>query len=446
LAKGNLLIRNAMESDAKQLCEWWNDGKIMAHAGFYDGVNDTVENIVNSLKKDTDEIYRRHIIEFNQKPIGEMNYRKINEGVVIIGIKICDFSCQEKGLGTTLLEMFIDSLFMYYEFEKVTLDTNLTNTRAQHVYENKLGFTKVRVNENVFKDSRGELQSSVDFEITKNEWLEKGKTIDYLHIRNERPEDEYEVENLTRETFWSESWTTEPKIIDEHFLVSKIRKCKAYVPELNFIAEYNGELVGHIIYSKSKVVDEDENEFETLTFGPLSVLPKFQNTGFGKSILYFSLGVAKRLLYRGVIIFGHPDYYPRVGFKRAGDFGITAYDGSVFDPFMAYPLYEGAFEGVKGKYFTDPVYDNLPQEECIEFDKKFPPKELPIATPISVLIDELTHEEQNALNLPEDASLAIIHTKSVNSLLKLHGITDETVKKIHKVMKENGREWGRFID
>ena len=71
----NLTIRNAVSADAEQLCAWWNDGKVMAHAGFPNGVGCTPEEIRESLASDRDESHRRHIIELDGTPIGEMNYR-----------------------------------------------------------------------------------------------------------------------------------------------------------------------------------------------------------------------------------------------------------------------------------------------------------------------------------------------------------------------------------
>lgn len=167
----NLTIRNATPADAEQLCAWWNDGKIMAHAGFPNGINTTADEIRNSLEKDTDETHRRHIIEFYNKPIGEMNYRNKGGEIAKIGIKICDFTLQEKGLGTTLLSMFIDALFKIYGYKKIILDTNTKNKRAQHVYEKKLGFKIVGVREQAWRDQLGEMQSVIDYELIKEDWI-----------------------------------------------------------------------------------------------------------------------------------------------------------------------------------------------------------------------------------------------------------------------------------
>jgi RimJ/RimL family protein N-acetyltransferase len=164
--KDNLVIRNATIEDAKILCNWWNDGRVMAHAGFPNGIGTTEEEISNKLMKDTDK-GRRLILEINGVPIGEMCYRTIDENVAEIGIKICDFNQQEKGFGTKFLNMLINCLFNQMRYEKIILDTNLDNTRAQHVYE-KIGFRKVRVNIDSWKNQLGELQSSIDYELTKN--------------------------------------------------------------------------------------------------------------------------------------------------------------------------------------------------------------------------------------------------------------------------------------
>lgn len=161
----DITIREAVHTDADQLCAWWNDGSVMAHAGFPNGLGTTAETIIaklnNSAKHDL------HIIEYQGKCIGEMNYRDSEPNVCEIGIKICEASMQNKGLGKVILSLFIQTLFSDYGYQKITLDTNLANTRAQHVYE-QLGFRKLRVNIDSWKDQLGNLQSSVDYELTEN--------------------------------------------------------------------------------------------------------------------------------------------------------------------------------------------------------------------------------------------------------------------------------------
>ena len=164
-----ITIREASPADAQQLCEWWNDGSVMAHAGFPRGLGITVEKIIAQLSDHSTKHYR-HVIEYQGRLIGEMNYRETDPHICEIGIKICDASMQNRGLGKIILSLFIDALFREYGYQKIILDTNLTNTRAQHVYE-QLGFRKLRVNLGSWKDQLGNLQSSVDYELTEDSFI-----------------------------------------------------------------------------------------------------------------------------------------------------------------------------------------------------------------------------------------------------------------------------------
>ena len=159
----NLTIRQAVVADAKQLTAWWNDGAVMAHAGFPNGLGTTEEEVIKGLGNGL------MVIEESDRLIGECNYRNVADGVAEIGIKICETDCQNRGVGRKVLSMLIGWLFRN-GYSKIVLDTNLTNTRAQHVYES-LGFRKVRTNIDSWKDQLGRLQSSVDYELVENEFI-----------------------------------------------------------------------------------------------------------------------------------------------------------------------------------------------------------------------------------------------------------------------------------
>lgn len=165
----DIVIRNATVEDAIILETWWNDGSIMAHAGFPNGTGQTAESIAEKIKSDTDKVHRRMIIELSGVPIGETNYYNVSDGIAEIGIKICDFSKHNKGYGKIILSMLISYLFDELGYEKIVLDTNLNNKRAQHVYE-QLGFRKVKVRENSWRNQLGELQSAVDYELLQTEF------------------------------------------------------------------------------------------------------------------------------------------------------------------------------------------------------------------------------------------------------------------------------------
>ena len=165
----NLTIRNASEHDAVQLAAWWNDGKIMAHAGFPNGIGQTAEQMAQSLRSDADAVRRRLIIEMDAIPIGEMSYRNAGNGVVEIGIKICDFSLHNKGLGKVLLSMLISALFQM-GYVKIILDTNFNNRPAQHVYE-ALGFRQQGIRKDAWRNQLGELQTSIDYALIPEDFV-----------------------------------------------------------------------------------------------------------------------------------------------------------------------------------------------------------------------------------------------------------------------------------
>lgn len=159
----NLIIRQAQVADAKQLVAWWNDGAVMAHAGFPNGLGTTEEEVIEGLYGGC------MVIVESDRLIGECNYRDIADGIAEIGIKICETDCQNRGVGRKVLSMLIGWLFRN-GYSKIVLDTNLTNTRAQHVYES-LGFRKVRTNRDSWKDQLGRLQSSVDYELVEKDFV-----------------------------------------------------------------------------------------------------------------------------------------------------------------------------------------------------------------------------------------------------------------------------------
>lgn len=172
MQQGNLVIRDATVADAELLCNWWNDGEVMAHAGFPKGLGITEQEVLTQLQTGTDsERKGRLILEIDGAPAGEMSYSAVSEHVAEMGIKICDFNQQNKGAGTECLGMLVRYLFETQGFHKIILDTNLKNTKAQHVYE-KLGLRKIAVRKNAWADQHGELQTFIDYELSLAEWTQ----------------------------------------------------------------------------------------------------------------------------------------------------------------------------------------------------------------------------------------------------------------------------------
>ena len=255
-----------------------------------------------------------------------------------------------------------------------------------------------------------------------------------LTFRLETPADHRAAEEMTREAFWR-FWEPEQTICHEHLLVRKLRGCPSLVPELNITAKADGKIAGHIIFTKSRV----ENT-ETLTFGPLTVLPEFQSRGIGKALMRYAFDIARDMDFRAVIIYGNPDYYPRANFRRASQFGITTPDGSVFDALLVYELYDGALDGIGGKYHIDSVYESLTDEEAHEFDRQFPPKPPHVFTPIDVLSDRLDSTAADALRAMNFPSLDFIRSQSEREIAEIIG--RDSIKIVCDVMWEHGFNWG----
>ena len=182
LEQGKLCIKNAEKEDCKQLVSWWNDGAVMAHAGFPNGLGTNEEKVQKQIAADSDDTRRHLVIWYDGNRIGEMSYANLGDSLeeteedtienrtADIGIKICNPTFQEKGLGKIVLSMLIRELFSR-GYTKIVLDTNLKNKRAQHVYE-RLGFQKVNIRMDAWIDQVGEKQSVVDYELTKEHFVD----------------------------------------------------------------------------------------------------------------------------------------------------------------------------------------------------------------------------------------------------------------------------------
>lgn len=188
-------------------------------------------------------------------------------------------------------------------------------------------------------------------------------------VRLEEEKDQQRVEELTRAAFWREERIAKIGIgSNEHYMVHSLR-LKDGIKELNFVAEVDGKVVGHVIYSKAYIEEPNGNQVAVLNFGPLSVEPEYQKQGIGSALMKYSIARAKELGYGAILFFGHPTYYPRFGFVEAKEFGITTEWGDNFPAFMAMELVEGYLEHVTGKYIEAPIYnEELNKEKAKEYD------------------------------------------------------------------------------
>ena len=189
-------------------------------------------------------------------------------------------------------------------------------------------------------------------------------------IRLEREEDYRAVEDLTREAFWNHHVPG----CNEHYLAHVLRESDCFLPELDFVAEAGGELIGNIMYTKASVLCDDGESFAALSFGPLSVLPDWQEKGVGSALVRHSRGRASELGYTAVLIYGDPSFYSRLGFLPAESFGIGTAGDDYMDALQALELVAGALRGKEGRFAEDHAYE-VDEAAAELFDKTFPAKE-----------------------------------------------------------------------
>ena len=138
----------------------------------------------------------------------------------------------------------------------------------------------------------------------------------------------------------------------------------------------------------------------------------------------------------------YPSYYPRVGFRKCADFSVKPPTGEkASDSFMAYPLYDGSLDGISGTYYIDSVYFSLAYEDALEYDKKFPPKELHVPVSIDAVLNQLSPVSQSSIRGLNLKTLHALTTKSERELRILNGIDDIAIETIRKVLKDNGKFW-----
>lgn len=191
-----------------------------------------------------------------------------------------------------------------------------------------------------------------------------------IHIQKTSEIDFFKTEYLTREAFWN---VYQPGC-DEHLVLHAIRKSKSYIDDLDLVAVFENQIVGHVISTKAKIVDSNNHDYEVLCLGPISVFPDFQNKGIGSALMNESIQLARKLDFKGIVLYGNPDYYHRFGFRNAQEYSITTKDGQNFEPFMVLELETNALDNVNGKFFEDEAFVSQ-TDELIEFEKQFPYKE-----------------------------------------------------------------------
>ena len=192
-------------------------------------------------------------------------------------------------------------------------------------------------------------------------------------IRLEKKEEYRQVEALVRESFWN---VYRPGCL-EHYVLHRLRSDPAFVPELDFVMEQGGKLIGQNMFMRAVIRSDDGREIPILTMGPICTAPERKRQGFGKLLLDYSLEQAARLGFGAVCFEGNIAFYGKSGFTCAGEFGIRYHglpEGADASFFLCRELVPGYLKGITGEYATPRGYF-VDEAEAEAFDLAFPPKE-----------------------------------------------------------------------
>lgn len=191
-------------------------------------------------------------------------------------------------------------------------------------------------------------------------------------IRLERKEDHRTVENLVREAFWN---VYRPGCL-EHYVLNQMRNHPDFIPELNFVLEKDGKIIGQNVFVRAAIRADDGRTIPISTMGPICIAPEWKRQGYGKILLDYTLDRAAEYGIKALCFEGNIDFYGKSSFDYASTFGIRYHglpEGSDASFFLCKELEKGYLSGITGEYATPECYF-VDEQDADEFDKSFPPK------------------------------------------------------------------------
>lgn len=192
-------------------------------------------------------------------------------------------------------------------------------------------------------------------------------------IRLENEGDYRVVEYLVRESFWN---VYRPGCL-EHYVIHVLRDDPAFIKNLDFVMEKDGNLIGQNMFMKTIINADDGRTIPVLTMGPICITPPLKRKGYGKALLDYSLKKAAELGYGAVLFEGNIGFYGKSGFDYSSKFGIRYHDlpeGADSSFFLCKELIPGYLDGITGVYQTPKGY-YVDESKAEEFDKQFPKME-----------------------------------------------------------------------
>ena len=165
-----------------------------------------------------------------------------------------------------------------------------------------------------------------------------------INIRFEQPNDIEQIKNVHLIAFETE---TEANIVDA------LRN--AGVDLISLVAEMNGKIIGHILFSPVKF----DKDTKIMGLAPMAVLPNWQRKGVGSKLINEGMKACKQAGYEAVVVLGHPDYYPRFGFEPSVNFKINSEYDIPPEVFMVKELKKGALKDTFGIVKYHQIFNEL---------------------------------------------------------------------------------------
>lgn len=171
-----------------------------------------------------------------------------------------------------------------------------------------------------------------------------------LEIRQETETDFAEVYELNKTAFEQDT---------EANLVGLLRKSNAFIPALSLVAIVDNSVVGHILFTKIIIKDNNGKESDSLALAPMAVRPDLQKQGIGRQLIMQGLNKAKELGHKSVIVLGHEHYYPKFGFVPADKWKINSPYDVPANVFMGIELVNDGLKDVTGTVQYPKEFDEV---------------------------------------------------------------------------------------
>lgn len=171
-----------------------------------------------------------------------------------------------------------------------------------------------------------------------------------MNLRTETKHDYEKVQDLLMQAFPGR---------EEAILVRRLREDRTFQQELSIVAEEDGIIKGHIMFSRASLFD-GIHYHPVAALGPLAVLPEYQRQGIGGMLIEEGKHRCLGQGYPLVFLLGHPAYYPRYGFLRARAYGIDITQFDVSDEvFMVAELKQGELDHLHGEFRFHSAFEDL---------------------------------------------------------------------------------------